>query len=81
MVGSLSSKRHFDRTYMYEHGMAAFALAEACAVAKAAGRRPNRKYYDAAKDAVRFIEEHQHYDGGWRYTPSKSSPSDTSVSG
>jgi len=66
---------------MYEHGIATFALAEACAVAVASNREPDSRYLDAAKAAVRFIEQHQHDDGGWRYTPDKSESSDTSVSG
>ena len=66
---------------MYEHGIATFALAEACAVAVASNREPDSRYLDAAKAAVQFIEQRQHNDGGWRYTPNKSNPSDTSVSG
>ncbi len=65
----------------YEHGIAAFALCEACAVAKAAGKDPNPKYLEAATKAVSFIEKVQHNDGGWRYSVNVSEGSDTSVSG
>jgi hypothetical protein len=69
------------RTYMYEHGIATFALAEACAIARAFKREPNKRYLDAAERAVEFIESQQHDDGGWRYTDNKGARSDTSVSG
>jgi hypothetical protein len=69
------------RTYMYEHGIATFALAEACAIARAFKREPNKRYLDAAERAVEFIESQQHDDGGWRYTGNKRARSDTSVSG
>src|SRR6185437_1232961 len=89
LVGSMNnasegpdlSKARFDHCYMYEHGIAAFALAEACAVAKASGHAPRPKILKAAGKAVRFIESQQHHDGGWRYTPQLAAPSDTSVSG
>jgi len=81
LIGSLNRGRGLNNWYMYEHGMATFALAEACAVAVAAEREPDERYLAAAKKAVRFIEENQHNDGGWRYTPQKSAPSDSSVSG
>ena len=48
--------------------MAAFALAEACAVRKAQGEPDVPKLRNAAVKAIEFIEEHQHNDGGWRYT-------------
>jgi len=70
-----------DQFYMYEHGIATFALAEACAVAIASNREPDPRCLAVAEAAVRFIEQNQHDDGGWRYTPDKSLPSDTSVSG
>jgi len=75
--GSIASNGY----YMYEHGMAAFALCEACAVAVAAQRAPDETFRQAAQKAVRFIEYQQHDDGGWRYTGEKSERSDTSVSG
>jgi hypothetical protein len=71
----------FHRYYMYEHGIAAFALAEACAVAVAMGHPESDRYRDAAERAVRFIEGMQHNDGGWRYTPRMEKPGDTSVTG
>jgi hypothetical protein len=80
LVGSLSREEALFPDYMYEHGIAAFALAEACAVAVAAQRPPDPQLLAAAKAAIRFIEEQQHDDGGWRYTSDKSAPSDTSVS-
>lgn len=72
---------NYDGRYMYEHAIATFALAEACAVAKAAQRHPDEKYLAAAIKAVKFIEDQQHSDGGWRYTSNKSDGSDASVSG
>lgn len=74
-------KSDVPTTYMYEHGMAAFALADACAAAYASGKPPEEKYLVAAAKAIRFIEQNQHTDGGWRYTPDLSLPSDTSVAG
>jgi hypothetical protein len=71
----------YDDRYMYEHAIATFALAESCAVARAAQRHPDERYLNAALKAVRFIESQQHDDGGWRYHPIKSEPSDASVSG
>jgi hypothetical protein len=67
--------------FMYEHGIAAFALAEACAVAQAEKREPNPRHLEAAKKAVTFIETQQHQDGGWRYTENPREGGDTSVSG
>jgi hypothetical protein len=66
---------------MYEHGMAAFALAEACAVARAAGETPDPRYLQAAQAGIKFIEQGQHNDGGWRYSQEKREGSDTSVTG
>ncbi|MGH7192154.1 MAG: hypothetical protein ACREJM_01315, partial [Candidatus Saccharimonadales bacterium] len=71
----------YNMRYMYEHAIGTFALAEACALAKASGEKPNEKYLAAAVKAVRFIESQQHDDGGWRYAPQKQNPSDCSVSG
>jgi hypothetical protein len=72
---------NFDQTFMYCHAMATFALAEACAVRKAQEKEDNAKLRTAAQKAVDFIQEHQHNDGGWRYTISKQERSDCSVSG
>ena len=66
---------------MYEHAMAAFALAEACAVRKAQGKAGRTEARSAAVKAIEFIERHQHNDGGWRYTINKQERSDCSVSG
>ena len=71
----------FHQYYMYEHGMATLALVESCAVARAAQQDPDPRYLAAAQKALYFIEQQQHNDGGWRYTPNKSQPSDASVSG
>jgi len=72
---------HFHKHYMYEHGIAAFALTEACAVAAAMGEPPNERYVDAARRAIQFIHQMQHTDGGWRYTDDLKRKSDTSVTG
>ncbi len=66
---------------MYEHGIAAFALADACEMAVSAGRAPEDRYCQAAQKAVQFIHYAQHNDGGWRYTDERTPPSDVSVSG
>ena len=83
LIGSQSPlpKQRFHSNYMYEHGIAAFALADACAAAKAAGQLPDPRYLAAAERAVRFIESQQHADGGWRYTDVFGMPSDSSVTG
>ncbi|MGA2065566.1 MAG: prenyltransferase/squalene oxidase repeat-containing protein [Thermoguttaceae bacterium] len=66
---------------MYEHGIATFALADACEMADSSRQEPADRYRQAAQQAVQFIEYSQHNDGGWRYTPERELPSDTSVSG
>jgi hypothetical protein len=66
---------------MYEHGIAAFALADACEMADSLGREPEDRFRQAAQRAIQFIEYAQHEDGGWRYTPERHLPSDVSVSG
>lgn len=71
----------FQQYFMYEHAIATFALCESCAVALAEGRQPEPRYLAAATQAVRFLEQVQHVDGGWRYTVAKREPSDCSVSG
>jgi len=67
--------------YMYDHGIATFALADACAAAKALGQPQNDKYYGALKRAVNYIYSQQHEDGGWRYTDYFERHGDTSVTG
>ena len=67
--------------YMYDHGIATFALADACATALALGETPDPRYRRACERAVRYIESQQHEDGGWRYTDDFDRPSDTSVAG
>jgi len=82
LVGPLSYQNgHYGQSFMYEHAMAAFALAEACAVRKAQRLADAPSLRDAATKAIAFIERHQHNDGGWRYTIQAEERSDTSVSG
>lgn len=71
----------FYSQYMYEHGIAAFALAEACAVANVSGGPPPDSYRQAMHKAVQFIYRMQHHDGGWRYSDDLATPGDTSVAG
>ena len=66
---------------MYEHGIAAFALADACEMAASLQRDPFDPYRQATQKAVQFIHYAQHGDGGWRYTEDRDGPSDVSVSG
>jgi hypothetical protein len=75
------ARRQFYPQFMYEHGIATFALADACAVAEALRRPKNPRYADALGRAVRFIDQMQHDDGGWRYTEVRRQPSDASVTG
>ena len=65
----------------YEHGIATFALAEACGVALANNEDPDPRYLSAARLAVKFIEEHQYAQGGWRYDLNIQQAGDASVSG
>lgn len=65
----------------YEHGIATFALAEACAVSIAECRTPDADVLNAAQRAVAFIEEHQYQGGGWQYALDSSAGGDTSVTG
>ena len=84
LVGTLATPRrgvYMHNYYMYEHGIATFALADACAAAKASGVKPDSRYLDALAKAVSFIEKQQHYDGGWRYSQFKSEVTDASVTG
>lgn len=71
----------FDRHTWYEHGIATFALAEACAVARAECRIPAQRYEKAANQAVGFLEKHQYAQGGWRYDLGSQGRGDTSVTG
>ena len=80
LIGSMNQTDVFFPDYMYEHGIATFALAEACALSRVANRGVPPEYHQAAERAVRFIEQNQHSDGGWRYTPNRAEPSDSSVS-
>jgi len=67
--------------YMYDHGIATFALADACAAARALGQPVDSRYLAACRKAVRYIESQQHEDGGWRYTDDFERFGDASVSG
>ncbi len=66
---------------MYEHGIAAFALADACEMAASLQCEPLDRYRQATQKAVQFIHYAQHDDGGWRYTEDRAGTSDVSVSG
>jgi hypothetical protein len=66
---------------IYSHAIGAFALAEACALARAASEDPDPKHLKALREAVKFLERSQHDDGGWRYTTDIHELGDTSVSG
>lgn len=67
--------------YMYEHGIGAFALAEANAVGVATKPGAPMPYREATENALRYIQRTQHDDGGWRYTESKAEGGDMSVTG
>ena len=69
-----------ERTW-YEHGIASLALAEACAVARANRKDPERRYLEAAERAIDFIQRHQYARGGWRYSKDSDAAGDTSVTG
>ena len=80
--GFLHDFEHGTRTSeMYEHGIAAFALADACEMAASLQREPFDRYCQATQKAVEFIHYAQHGDGGWRYTQDRVGTSDVSVSG
>lgn len=61
--------------WVYEHGIATYALGEAYILTKEA------PIGEVVKDAVGRIVNGQGKDGGWMYRFSKETPSDTSVSG
>ncbi|MCX7420199.1 MAG: terpene cyclase/mutase family protein [Planctomycetia bacterium] len=58
---------------MYEHGLATIAICEAYGLSR------DPKLKDAAQLAVRYIQQTQHSEGGWRYGPNQ--PGDVSVVG
>ena len=78
---TLHPKDAYAQYFMYEHGIAAFALGDACAAAVANEQPVDPRYLCALKRAVDFIEQAQHADGGWRYKMEKREISDMSVSG
>ncbi|MFO0872228.1 MAG: carboxypeptidase regulatory-like domain-containing protein [Pirellulales bacterium] len=67
--------------FMYEHGIASFAICEANAIGVSTQRAPQPKYREAAEQAIRYILRIQHNDGGWRYSESKDEESDISITG
>jgi hypothetical protein len=88
LVGSLSlgGPGGYDQYFMYEHGIATFALGDAVAAAVAMHEAPQARYLESLRKAEKFIEANQHHDGGWRYgggryTDRLGEPSDTSVTG
>ncbi len=72
---------NFHNYFMYEQGIATFALGEACALARAMGRPQNPRYISALRKAEGFIERMQYKDGGWRYWADVNRKGDTSVTG
>ncbi len=78
LVGSAGPNHH---DHMYEHGIATFALGDACAAAAALQQPPNSRYMQGLRKAVEYIYQNQHEDGGWRYNEHVRQPSDTSVTG
>jgi hypothetical protein len=72
--------RETTEAWMYEHAIAAFALADACATAVAESRDADPQLLAATEGAVRFMEAIQHNDGGWRYKTIVEEVSDPSVS-
>lgn len=80
-IAASPTGRNFTNASMYEQGMAAFALADACATVRDSGQEPDHRYLEATARAIRFIEQVQHNDGGWRYNDQPNAPSDTSVTG
>ena len=83
LVGSQQprGRRQYNNHYMYEHGIATFALGDACASVAGLHESPNPRYLEGLRKAVEFIERNRHQDGGWRYTDNLAAPSDTSVTG
>ncbi len=88
LVGSLpiNGPGGYHKNFMYEHGIAAFALGDAVAAALALHEPPRVRYLQGLRKAVKFIEQNQHHDGGWRYgggrnTDRLGDASDTSVTG
>ena len=88
LVGSqpIAGPGGYHQYFMYEHGIATFALGDAVAAAVALHEPPQVRYLKSLRKAVKFIEQNQHHDGGWRYGGGRCSdrlgePSDTSVTG
>lgn len=76
-----SDGRLFGVHTWYQHGIATFALAEACAVDLANNHPPDARYLDAATRAIKFMEDHQYAGGGWQYELDSPGMGDTSVTG
>ena len=81
LVGSQSGPDVFHVHFMYEHGIATFALGEACAIRMDLSGEPHPDYAPALVKAIEFVQQGQHHDGGWRYSPDLGEFSDTSVTG
>ena len=64
---------------MYSHGLAAIAICETYAMLTPRERSRYRNLEYVAQEAIRYIEDVQASDGGWRYAPKQAG--DTSVSG
>ena len=73
--------RLFGTHSWYEHGIATFAIAEACAVAVAEGETPDPRYVNTVELAIKFLEAHQYEGGGWQYAIDSGGMGDTSVTG
>ena len=74
LTGDLRGTARGSRGNMYDHGIAALALAEAYGVTK------DESVYAPAQSAIDFIVDSQNAeDGGWRYNPGDAA--DLSVSG
>jgi hypothetical protein len=83
LLGSKRSSQFttYPKEHMYEHGIASFALADACAAATTLRQTTAGNYFNALRRAVDFTAKNQHRDGGWRYTDEASERGDTSVTG
>jgi hypothetical protein len=78
--GCLVEAGMMNEITMYEHAIATFALAEACATAKQSDQEVDPTHYSALRKAVHYIEDYQDPNGGgWRYQ--RHEAGDTSVSG
>ncbi|MGB8355315.1 MAG: prenyltransferase/squalene oxidase repeat-containing protein [Chthoniobacteraceae bacterium] len=65
----------FTQSSVYEHGIATYAASEAYTMTK------DERLAPIVKQAIGYILDGQATDGGWMYSYSKVTPSDTSVTG